>query len=277
MLARLALAILVMTAPATGSAAAQSPAPIQLWRLDCGQIYEPDLDLYSDSYAYVGQSRTLVGSCYLIRHGENYMLWDTGLTADHLGKPLTGPGSDGATVATTIVDQLARIGVKPEQVSLIGISHYHYDHTGQAAAFPGATLLLGSADVAVLRQPGDERAAPLAHWLSGAGKLDPVSGDRDVYGDGSVVMLDLPGHTPGHHGLLVRLAHGGPILLSGDTAHFRENYATDGVPGWNTSRAQSLASLARLKALAANLKATLVIQHELRDVSLLPAFPQAAY
>jgi N-acyl homoserine lactone hydrolase len=58
--------------------------------------------------------------------------------------------------------------------------------------------------------------------------------------------------------------------------HFRENYDTDGVPSFNYDRAQTLASLARLKKIAANLNATVIIQHDARDVEKLPAFPAAA-
>ena len=89
-------------------------------------------------------------------------------------------------------------------------------------------------------------------------------------------MLDLPGHTPGHHGLLVKLAQRGYVLLSGDVAHFTENYASNGVPVFNTDRAQSLASLDRFKSIAGNLRATVVIQHEQADISKLPAFPAYA-
>ena len=110
----------------------------------------------------------------------------------------------------------------------------------------------------------------------GGALLDPVTGDRDVFGDGQVVMLDLPGHTPGHHGLLIRLAHKGPVLLSGDVAHFRANYDSDGVPSFNTNRADSLASLDRFKKIAANVHATVVIQHDPDDVAKLPAFPLSA-
>jgi glyoxylase-like metal-dependent hydrolase (beta-lactamase superfamily II) len=57
---------------------------------------------------------------------------------------------------------------------------------------------------------------PLAHWLGGGGKLEEVDADRDVFRDNSVMMLNLRGHTPGHHGLLVKLAGKGYVLLSGD-------------------------------------------------------------
>jgi N-acyl homoserine lactone hydrolase len=97
-----------------------------------------------------------------------------------------------------------------------------------------------------------------------------------VFGDGSVMMLYTPGHTPGHHSLLVKLPQKGAVLISGDAVHFRENYDNDGVPSFNTDRAQTIASIERLKKIAANEKATLVIQHDARDIDKLPAFPAAA-
>jgi N-acyl homoserine lactone hydrolase len=66
------------------------------------------------------------------------------------------------------------------------------------------------------------------------------------------------------------------VLLTGDLAHFRENYDSDGVPSFNTNRADTLASLDRFKEIAANLKATVIIQHDPRDIGKLPAFPAAA-
>jgi N-acyl homoserine lactone hydrolase len=89
-------------------------------------------------------------------------------------------------------------------------------------------------------------------------------------------MLDTPGHTPGHHSLLVKLKEMGNVLLTGDLAHFRENYESNGVPTFNTNRAETIASLERFKKIATNLKATVIIQHDERDVSKLPAFPAAA-
>jgi glyoxylase-like metal-dependent hydrolase (beta-lactamase superfamily II) len=91
-----------------------------------------------------------------------------------------------------------------------------------------------------------------------------------------VIVLATPGHTPGHRSLLVKLPQKGPVLITGDAVHFRENLDTDGVPFFNFDRAQSLASLARIKKIAANLNATVIIQHDARDVEKLPAFPASA-
>ena len=92
--------------------------------------------------------------------------------------------------------------------------------------------------------------APFANWISGGGKVEPLAGDKDVFGDGTVVMLNMPGHTPGHHSLLVRLKEMGNVLITGDLAHFHENYETNGVPTFNTDRAASLASIDRFKKIA---------------------------
>lgn len=262
------------------SLAAANPAAkpdVRLWRLDCGLLWTYNLDELSDTRAYVGQSKKFVGSCYLVRHGDAYLLWDTGLSKEYLNKPYTEGDTDSTSLATTVVDQLAKIGVKPAQVSMIGISHYHLDHIGQAADFPQAKLLIGKGDFAVLSQPGHEaRAKFFSPWLQKDANVEKVTGDHDVFGDGSVVMLDLPGHTPGHHGLLVQLPKRGAVLLSGDVVHFRENLESAGVPSFNTDRAQSLASMDRFNKLARNLDATLIIQHEEKDVAKLPAFPEAA-
>ena len=126
------------------------------------------------------------------------------------------------------------------------------------------------------KPPANANPAFFAHWISGGGKVEPVPLDKDVFGDGSVQMLATPGHTPGHHSLLIKLRQTGPLLITGDLAHFHENYNSDGVPPFNTSRAETLASLDRFKKIAANSKALVVIQHDARDVSKLPSFPAAA-
>jgi N-acyl homoserine lactone hydrolase len=254
-----------------------APAPaVRLWRLDCGAIQVNDLDAFSDTYLYVGRSKLLTASCYLIKHDDTYMLWDAGLPESSLGASLKSSDTMAASLSRTIKDQLAEIKVAPGAISIVGVSHSHWDHTGQAASFPQAKLLMGHGDVEAMRKQGSERAKPLEHWLSGGGTLEEITGDKDVFGDGSVIMLDLPGHTPGHHGLLVKLTKTGYVLLSGDVTHFRENYEKEGIPSFNDDRAKSVASLDRFKKLSSNLKAVTIIQHEPDDVAKLPKFPQSA-
>jgi N-acyl homoserine lactone hydrolase len=169
--------------------------------------------------------------------------------------------------------------VKPEQVKFVGISHFHADHTGQLDTVPNATLLIGQKEWDALTAPKPMAGANVAgfkHWISGGGKVEPQPGDKDVFGDGTVMILRTPGHTPGHQALLVRLKEKGPVILLGDAAHFHENYDTNGVPGFNYDRAETIASLERIKGIAKNLKATVIIQHDPRDINKLPAFPAAA-
>ena len=180
-----------------------------------------------------------------------------------------------------ITELLGKLELKPEQIKYIGISHYHGDHIGQVGTLPKSTLLIGKGDWDVLVDANAAKAAGtdnanFTNWISGGGKVEPVRLDKDVFGDGTVQMLNTPGHTPGHHVLLVNLKETGPVILSGDMAHFRENYDLNGVPSFNTDRSQSIASVERVKQLAKNLKATVIIQHDPRDVSKLPAFPAAA-
>jgi glyoxylase-like metal-dependent hydrolase (beta-lactamase superfamily II) len=270
-------AALPVLAALCGACTSAPAAGVALARLDCGHEPTPvSVAAFSDTQAYPDMKLALAYSCYLVRDGDRYLLWDTGMAMD--GTP--------HAPKVSIVEQLARIGVKPEAVQYVGISHYHHDHTGQLASFPASTLLIGRGDWDAMRASAPPagmdaksfaaQRGPFAAWTTGRGKAEPVNGDRDVFGDGRVRIIDLPGHTPGHHGLLVKLDRMGNVLLSGDVTHFHENYRSDGVPTWNTDRADSLASLDRFKKLAANLKATVIIQHDPRDVAKLPVFPAFA-
>lgn len=259
--------------------AAAHGAELELWRLDCGKIEVRDLSFFSDSFAYAGKTRTLTDSCYVIRHDSRYLLWDAGLPAALIGAKPDEKAPLSPSLAVDIPTQLAEIGIKPAQISYLGISHNHFDHVGQAAAFPGAVLLIGQEDFDAFTSkplPFGVDASFVSPWLEGKAKAEPVAGDHDVFGDGSVVMLRMPGHTPGEMSLLVRLPETGPVLLSGDVAHFQEQLANRGVPPFNTDRSESLASMERLQAVAKSLKAKLIIQHDETHIGKLPTFPKSA-
>ena len=93
-------------------------------------------------------------------------------------------------------------------------------------------------------------------------KIDKLAGDRDVFGDGTVVILSTPGHTPGHQSLLVRLPKTGALVLSGDAVHFRDNWDHRRVPSMNTDRDQTLASMQRLATVLAEQRAQPWINHD---------------
>jgi N-acyl homoserine lactone hydrolase len=253
------------------SAFAQAAPDVTLTRLDGGTPQAPiDVNTrFSDTYAYGDLKLQFVYSCYLIKHGDDYMMWDTGQSTS------AGP----VAPKVGLVDLLAQLKVNPEQIKYVGISHYHGDHIGQANSLPKATLLIGKADwdgLSSSNPPAGLNPRLVANWVSGGGTVEAVPQDKDVFGDGTVIMLSTPGHTPGHHSLLVKLAQMGPVILSGDLVHFRENYESNGVPAFNFDRAQTLASIDRVKKIAANIKAMVIIQHDARDIAKLPAFPASA-
>jgi len=243
-------------------------AEVTLTRLECGSGFN-DARRFSDTFAYTDPKMPFAFSCYVIKHGEDYMVWDTGYA----------PGSTPNATNKPLGELLSQMKVKPEQVKYVGISHFHADHTGQLDTVPNATLLIGQKEWDAITAPKPMQgvnAAGFKHWISGGGKVEPQPVDKDVFGDGTVMILRTPGHTPGHQSLLVRLKEKGPVILIGDAAHFHENYESDGVPGFNYDRAETIASLERIKGIAKNLKATVIIQHDPRDIDKLPAFPAAA-
>jgi glyoxylase-like metal-dependent hydrolase (beta-lactamase superfamily II) len=253
------------------SAIAETPPEVTVTRLEGGTPQAPiDVNArFSDTYSYAGLKLQFVYSCYLIKHGDDYMMWDTGQSM----------GAGAVAPKVGVVEQLAQLKVTPEQVKFVGIRHYHGDHIGQANALPKATLLIGKGDWDALtspKPPAGVNPQLVSNWVSGGGAVEPVPMDKDVFGDGTVIMLYTPGHTPGHHSLLVKLAQMGPVILSGDFSHYHENYESGGVPSFNFDRAETLASIERIKKIAANLKATVIIQHDLRDVPKLPTFPASA-
>jgi len=251
-----------------------APAPLSLTRLDCGSGMVKDFNaFFSDSFDYKPGPRAITSSCYLVRHGSQAMLWDTGFPAALKGKSMAmGGGALTASLTKTIAEQLATLGLKPADIAIVGISHMHGDHTGQAKEFPAAKLLIGKKDLELSKGNQD----PFGPWRGEAAKIQTMEGaDVDVFGDGSVIAMNLPGHTPGHMALLVRLASG-PLLLSGDLYHSSEARAKKGVPPFNTSRAETLASFDRFERVAKNLGARVIVQHEPADIAKLPAFPNAA-
>src|SRR3954447_20800343 len=112
-------------------ASAQATPDMSLTRCDCGTGQAPTEvnQRFSDTSAFGDLKTQFVFSCYLIKHDNQYLLWDT-------GHSMTAPN---VAPKTSVAAQLAQLGVKPEQINYVGISHYHADHTGQVASFPQST------------------------------------------------------------------------------------------------------------------------------------------
>jgi glyoxylase-like metal-dependent hydrolase (beta-lactamase superfamily II) len=158
--------------------------------------------------------------------------------------------------AKTLTAQLAEIGVRPADVSYVAVSHTHGDHVGNIGLFPMSSVLIQGAEY------DWAMGLPTKPSFAAAQTSVRVSGDRDVFGDGSVMILSMPGHTLGHQSLLVRLPKTGAIVLSGAAVHFQDNWTHKRVPAMNVNRDQSLASLQRIADVLAERKAQLWINHD---------------
>ena len=156
--------------------------------------------------------------------------------------------------ATTLAVQLQQLGLKPSDIRYVAVSHSHPDHIGNVAMFPQSTLLVQKAEYE-WPAPGGPRFKPDLPALK-------LEGDRDVFGDGSVTIISTPGHTPGHQSLLVKLPKTGAVVLSGDAAHFKENWDNRRVPEINFNKEQTSASMQRLADIIARERAQLWINHD---------------
>jgi glyoxylase-like metal-dependent hydrolase (beta-lactamase superfamily II) len=268
----LALALLA------GAGQAAAAPDVRLYRLDCGTMHIGDMSMMSDAGHYQGRSYDIVISCYLIKHGDDWLLWDTGYPRAFQGGVTQGKLH--MRLDRTIVDQIATLGLTPADIGQVVLSHAHFDHAGQSNDFPQSTLVIQRAEHAVLADRKEAEAHFIqpalleAHTAGAHPKLRLLDGDTDLFGDGTVRLYALPGHTPGHMALELTLARAGKVVLSGDQWHFTENHEGDQVPTFNYDHAQTIASSKRLDAIITRDHARLVIGHEPKDNAGLPALPR---
>ena len=272
-----------LAAASLGAAVAHAaPTDVELWRLDCGRIDLKDMSSFSDTGEFDGKAGRLPVSCYLVRHGAEYLLWDTGLPVSVQNSPAAADAPVALSLSRPLGEELAQLGLTPDRIRYVGLSHHHLDHSGQADTFAHAVLLMGADDFQLITGPHPPQGqvndfSHLAPWTKGQAKVTLVEHDLDVFGDGSVQILATPGHTRGHTSLLVRLAQLGPVILTGDLWHQEAERRLRTVPVDNDSRADTLASYDRIDRLAARLKARVIIGHDERDIAVLPAFPASAH
>ena len=255
-LARFAVAAFVAAAAFSGAPHASAAGVDRLYILDCGHISAPDQSRWSPG-VNVGVPLQLSDNCYLIHHAQGWFLWDTGLPDAIADKPEGVKGANGFEMKRpkSVTAQLAALDLKPDDIKAMAVSHTHPDHMGNVEEFPQAMLYVQRAEYDWPGEGGAPRFKP-GHPVT---KLD---GDHDVFGDGSVVILSTPGHTPGHQSLLVRLPKTGAVVLSGDAVHFKDNWDNRRVPGMNFNKEQTLASMQRIADILAKEHAQLWINHD---------------
>jgi glyoxylase-like metal-dependent hydrolase (beta-lactamase superfamily II) len=256
---------------ALSGAPAQAAGLERLYILNCGEGVAGDISRWSPG-VNVGKSMPFVDNCYLLKHSQGWMLWDTGLTDALAAKPEGQTPADPRMThwyrPKTLASQLEQLGVKPSDIKYVAVSHTHPDHVGNVEMFPQAMLLVQKAEY---EWPGANNAPR----FKPEHPVTKLEGDKDVFGDGSVTIVSTPGHTPGHQSLLVKLPKTGALLLSGDAVHFQSNWDNRGVPSGNTGQDQTKASMERMADILKREKATLWINHDKaqRDsLSMSPAF-----
>lgn len=278
-----ALAALMLTFGCGPTAEKQTEAPaVQLYAMDCGHSQFGDVGMFADDHSLDGQQRELIVPCYLIRHPSGDLIWDTGLPEAIADMPNGfSPQSFPAhfTVPVKLTAQLAQLNLTPADIEFVSFSHMHSDHTGNGNLFAAATWIV-DVDERTRMFDAEHRADPndfnnYNQLENAQTRLIEGEGDYDVFGDGSVVVVQAPGHTPGHTILRVNLANAGTVLLTGDMWHLAESRERRLVPTFNTDRAQTLASMDKVEALAAETNARVVRQHVPEDFAALPRFPDA--
>ena len=231
----------------------------RLYVLYCGDIALTDASSFTPGASGPG---ALTVSCYLIKHQQGWLLWDTGIP-DAIASMPNGQksGAGNWTSRKTLVSQIVELGLKPSDITYLALSHSHGDHVGNVDAFAQATLVVQKAEYDWPLPDGKPRFNP-------AQKVIKAEGDHDIFGDGSVVLISTPGHSPGHQCLLVRLPKTGAVLLSGDAVHTRANWDSHRAPERNFNVSQSLASLDRMAAVIKENDGQLWIGHETSEVPL---------
>jgi N-acyl homoserine lactone hydrolase len=281
--------LLMMCRTPDANAGSKLPDPIKaglaerLYRLDCGRSLENDESVWTPG-ENVGRSIEFSSTCWLIKHGSEWLLWDTGVPEAAYNDPQgwsTLPKLIVYHLDKTLTGQVAEIGLKPSDIARVAVSHTHGDHIGNVGLFPDSAILMQRAEYSWINSPNGpndnvNQLMALARKLLGTPKnLQLIDGDFDVFDDGSVTLVSTPGHTPGHQSLLVHLKNSGFIILSGDVVHLEENFEKNIVPSLNTNKTESISSMEKIKQMIATYKAKLFINHDKKQtdtLKLLPAF-----
>jgi N-acyl homoserine lactone hydrolase len=258
---------------ATSSALAQSP---KLYNMDCGSVAQMNPQLYDLKAEEIKGPRGFITPCYLIVHPRGTLVWDVGQIPDGNFPADGGMAVQGSFTSTKkLVPQLAEIGYKPADITYLALSHYHSDHTANANAFAGSTWIVQEVERTAMFA---ERPPPItqrAHYdkLQNSKTILLKGEDKDVFGDGTVVIKYAPGHTPGHQMLFVKLSKTGPVLLAGDLFHYPEERSLDRVPSFDADREQTRRTRRAVEAFLKQSGAQLWIEHDWTTHEKLPKSP----
>jgi len=241
---------------------------VKLHQLVGGSILVKKLEAFSQDTTYTGQAKQLTDAYYVISHPKGNLMWDAGLPEGLVvPEPFHEPsGVFAVQRPDSLVNQLKTIGFKIEDFKYFAMSHSHFDHTGHANLMKKATWLVQENE---FNSVAGDSLKTKDSSVSELKKYKLLHGDYDVFGDGTVVIKYMPGHTVGHQVLYVDLGLEKPILLTGDLYHFQENRTSKGVPSFNYDVKQTLESMDLFEAFAKEKNAEVIIQHSTADFKKL--------
>ncbi|MEQ1758776.1 MAG: N-acyl homoserine lactonase family protein [Vicinamibacterales bacterium] len=268
----LSVGILLVALAFVVESRAQGTSPIRLYVLDGGAL-ESDPTRYRLTPQEVRATQLSI-TAFLVVHPRGTLMWDTGAVPDDSWTPTGRPVSkriylsDGrerpVTLTKSITGQLAEAGIQPSQVTFLALSHAHWDHTANANSFASATWLTRQVELdAMLPSTPPEVPAPSTFARLRTSRTIAVSGEYDVFGDGTVVLLPTPGHTRGHQALYVKLANAGGVVLAGDLYHYPEERTLNRLPTADIDVEQTRQSRVWLEGFLMRTGARLWIQHDL--------------
>jgi N-acyl homoserine lactone hydrolase len=274
---RVATAVVAaLTLVSTMSAAPAPPKSVRLYIFDCGVIKGLGVELFGFKPGEV-PVRDFFVPCYLVVHPKGTMMWDVGVIADSSFKGDGAPVTDGrSTVNKPLLPQLAALGYTPADITYLGLSHYHSDHTANANAFTKSTWLVRLAERDMMFNPPPGAIVQTASFASLKTANTRILNDDeyDVFGDGTVVIKSAPGHTPGHQVLFLKLNKFGPLVVAGDLYHYPEEKTMSRFPSFEFNKEQSAKSRADIDAFLKAKKAQMWIEHDAATNATLKKAPE---
>jgi glyoxylase-like metal-dependent hydrolase (beta-lactamase superfamily II) len=202
---------------------------------------------------------------FLIMHPKGNVLFDTGNALavaenkiKHWGRIAIAAYDPVMTRDDYAVNQLAKVGLKREDITHVIFSHLHIDHAGAAGEFPKAIYFVQRAELQYAYVPDFFQAdayvradfdKPQLNWRLLEGYQEDY---YDVFGDGKLRIVFTPGHSPGHQSLLVNLEKWGPTLLTADSVYTEEILEEDILPGLVYSPPDTVKSIKKIRDLRRN-------------------------